>query len=314
MEFIRGRYNLASQHKHCVVTIGNFDGVHLGHQSLLKALQAKAKKINAKTMVISFEPLPYEYFHPPEQCAARLMRLREKIIALKTFGIDYLLCLPFNQTFASLTAEDFIQKVLVDELAIQHIIVGDDFKFGAKRMGDVCLLKQAGQVNGFSAEAMPTFLIDDVRVSSSRVRKLLEEGRLDQAEVLLGRHYGMAGRVAHGTKLGRKLGFPTANIHLHRRVVPIHGIYVVEAQSVDGQVIQGVANVGNRPAVGGTETLLEVHLFDFDQDIYGKQLYIFFLHKLRDEENYETLDLLIAQIQKDVDAAKQYFESRRSER
>ena len=307
MKLIRGRYNLSQEHKNCVVTIGNFDGVHLGHQSLLKALKNKAKSCQTKTMVISFEPLPYEYFHPPQQCAARLMRLREKIIALKKFDIDYLLCLPFNKKFASLSAEDFISQVLQNELAIQHIIVGDDFKFGAKRTGDVALLKKLGSEYHFTAEAMPTYKLAEQRVSSSRLRAALQDDQLDLAEQLLGNHYAMAGRVAHGSKLGRKLGFPTANIHLHRRVVPIHGIYVVQAEDREGNLHKGVANVGNRPAIGGTKTLLEVHLFDFDQDIYGQQLFVTFLHKLRNEENYESLDLLKIQIAQDVLEAKAYF-------
>lgn len=306
MKVIRGCYNLTSNEKGCVVTIGNFDGIHLGHQKLIAELTAKAKELNTKSMVITFEPQPYEYFHPLN-CPARLMRFREKARALMELKVDYLLVLPFNREFAQLSAIDFITHILVQKLAIRHILVGDDFRFGMHRKGDFNLLAEYGKLYGFSTAAMSTCLIENERVSSTRLRMALENDQLDLAEKLLGRPYGMSGRVAHGNKLGRELGFPTANIHLHRRVVPIHGIYVVQTYGLGEAPIDGVANVGNRPAIGGTRTLLEVYLFDFNQDIYGQHIYVTFLHKLRNEEHYESLELLREQIAKDVENAKSYF-------
>jgi len=208
---------------------------------------------------------------------------------------------------AEMPAEAFIKNILIDALKIKYLVVGDDFCFGKDRKGDFAMLQQAGEQFGFQVVNMHTFSIDDERVSSTRIREALEAGALDEAERLLGREYRMSGRVVHGEKLGRELGFPTANIELHRRATPLQGIFVVEVFGLEGEPLPGVASLGTRPAVGGSKAILEVFLFDFDQDIYGRHLQVGFLKKLRDEENFDSLEALTEQIQKDVDQAKAYF-------
>ena len=247
-----------------------------------------------------------EYFQP-QRAPARLTRLREKLLALRRFSVDQVLCLPFNRPLAEMPAEAFIKDILIDALKIKYLVVGDDFRFGKDRLGDFAMLQKAGEQFGFQVVNMHTFSIDGERVSSTRIREALEQGRLDEAERLLGREYRMSGRVVHGEKLGRKLGFPTANIELHRKATPLQGIFVVEVFGIEGEPLQGVASLGTRPSVGGTKAILEVYLFDFDRDIYGKHLQVSFLHKLRDEAHYETLEALTAQIQIDVDQARAYF-------
>jgi riboflavin kinase/FMN adenylyltransferase len=235
------------------------------------------------------------------------MRLREKLSILKTFNLDYVLCLRFNRSLAALTAEEFIQKVLVDQLKISHIVVGDDFRFGAHRQGDIAVLKKIGERKGFSAESIKTYQVDGQRVSSSLVRQALASADLKMAERLLGRPFGMSGYVVHGHKRGRMIGFPTANIYLHRQTVPVLGVYAVNVYGLTDGTVHGVANVGTRPTVDGTRSLLEVHLFEFDRDIYGEHIYVEFMHKLRDEKRYDSFDLLKQQILKDAENAKLYF-------
>lgn len=306
MELIRGIYNLKPEHRGCVATIGNFDGVHLGHQALLKNLTAKARELNLPSLVITFEPQPNEFFHhasiPP-----RLMRFREKFTALKNCGIDRVLCLRFNMQLAVLSAEDFITQILVAGLGVRHLVIGDDFHFGYKRRGDFSLLQQFGETNHYTVSSTEKVILENERVSSTRVRNALEEGDLKLAARLLGQPFLMSGRVAHGDKRGRIIGFPTANIYLHRKAVPLSGVYVVKMDGITAAPLQGVANVGNRPTVGGTRSLLEVHLFDFNQDIYGRHVNVEFIHKLRDEERYETFELLKQQIFKDAEQAQEFF-------
>lgn len=306
MQLIRGLHNLKPEHRGCVATIGNFDGVHLGHQAVIGQLSEKADEMGLPTVVITFEPQPLEYFRPG-QTPARLTRLREKLQALRRFRVDRILCLPFNHKLASMPAEDFIRRVLLDGLDVKYLVVGDDFRFGKERKGDFALLQQAGRQFGFQVVNMHTFMIDNQRVSSTRVREALNRGDLQEAERLLGRSYRMSGRVAHGEKLGRQLGFPTANIHVHRKATPLQGIFVVEVFGIEGEPLPGVASLGTRPTVDGKKTILEVYLFDFDRDIYGEYLQVSFLHKLRDEEKYTTLDALKIQIGRDVENAKDYF-------
>jgi riboflavin kinase/FMN adenylyltransferase len=309
MQLIRGLHNLRPLHRGCVATIGNFDGVHLGHQAVIGQLGEEAGRLRLPSTLITFEPQPLEYFRP-QQAPARLTRLREKVEALRRFRIDRLLCLPFNRKLAQMPAEEFIQRVLVDGLGVKYLVVGDDFRFGKDRAGDFAMLQAAGQEHGFAVVNMHTFAVDGVRVSSTRVRAALTAGDLAAAEQLLGRSYRMSGRVAHGEKLGRKLGFPTANIHVHRKATPLQGIFVVEVFGITGEPLPGVASLGTRPTVDGKKTILEVYLFDFDREIYGEYLQVSFLHKLRDEVRYTTLDALKEQIGKDVEDAQRYFQSR----
>ena len=306
MELIRGLHNMRPSHHGCVATIGNFDGVHLGHQAVIGQLAEKADAVGLPAAVITFEPQPREYFLP-QFAPPRLTRFREKIEALRRYAVRRVLCLAFNRKLAEMSAEEFIRRILVDGLGVKYLVVGDDFRFGRDREGTFKHLQAAGEQYGFQVVNMHTFSVEGERVSSTRVRLALEQGQLDEAVRLLGRDFRMSGRVAHGEKLGRKLGFPTANIFLHRKAAPLQGIFVVEVYGLDKEPWPGVASLGTRPTVDGTRTILEVHLFDFDEQIYGRHIQVSFLHKLRDEEKYDSLTALKAQIQKDVDAAQAYF-------
>lgn len=287
----------------CVATIGNFDGVHLGHQQLIRRLKEKGNGLNLPSCCITFEPQPNEFF-THSSTPARLMRFHEKFIALERFELEYLLCLHFNKKLSELSAEKFIEDILIKGMGVKYVLVGDDFRFGARRQGDINLLRNFGERYGFEVQAMDTYLYHGERVSSSRIRAALGNGNLRLAEELLGRPFRMSGRVAHGNKLGKKLGFPTANIHLSRKAVPVAGIFVVKVYGLQETPLNGVANVGNRPVLGGGQTLLEVYIFDFEKEIYGQHIEVEFVHKLRDEEYYDSIELLKEQIQKDVNNAK----------
>lgn len=309
MELIRGFHNLRPGHRGCVATIGNFDGVHVGHQAVLGQLAEQGAKMGLPTAVVTFEPQPREYFSrggvPP-----RLTRFREKVQVLQRYSVDRLVVLGFNHALASMSAELFIQRLLVDGLAVRYLVVGDDFRFGWERRGDFALLKAAGARFKFPVVNMYSFVMDGARVSSTRVRDALAAGDLATAEKLLGRCYRMAGRVARGDQRGRTLGFPTANIFLHRRAVPVQGVFAVEMFGIENEPVPGVANVGTRPTVDGTRSLLEVHLLDFDGDLYGRHVEVDFLHKIRDERRFESLAALKDQISLDVHSARDYFAGR----
>ncbi|HAO24593.1 MULTISPECIES: bifunctional riboflavin kinase/FAD synthetase [unclassified Methylophaga] len=308
-KIFRGLYNLPDPAQGCVATIGNFDGVHLGHQAVLTQLAMKADMLNLPAVVITFEPQPFEYF-VPGKAPARLSRFREKVEALRAYSIQKLCVLRFNRQLAEMQAETFIQKLLVEGLNVRYLVVGDDFRFGKDRQGDFNLLQQVGKNQGFQVVNMHTFAIDAMRVSSTRIRDALREGDLSVAEKLLGRPYRMSGRVAHGDKRGRKMGYPTANIHLHRAKVPLNGVYAVQLYGIDEEPVNGVANIGVRPTISGSDkALLEVHLFDFQRDIYGEHVQVYFLKKLRDEQKFASLEKLIEQIHFDSAQAKDYFES-----
>ena len=306
MELIRGIQNLRPEHHGCVATIGNFDGVHLGHQAVIGQLAEKGSELNLPTLVMVFEPQPLEVFKG-NQAPARLTRFREKLRALARFAVDRLLCIRFSSSFAQMSAESFIQDILVKGLGVKYLVVGDDFRFGAGRKGDFEMLQRAGNEYGFEVANLHSFRIGGERVSSTLIRQALAAGNMENAEKLLGRPYRMCGRVAHGDKIGRTLGIPTANIYLHRKVSPVQGIYVVEVFGLKGEPLQGVASVGNRPTVGGTKPLLEVYIFDFNDDIYGKYLNVDFLHKIRDEKKFESLDELKKWIEDDIVKARDWF-------
>jgi riboflavin kinase/FMN adenylyltransferase len=289
-----------------VATIGNFDGVHLGHQAVLKQTCDKAREMGLPVTVITFEPQPQEYFRP-EQAPPRLTRLREKIVALRPHAVDRLLCLDFNHHLANLSAEEFIGKILVDGLGVQYLVVGDDFRFGKGRQGDFEMLVRAGKKHGFEVANTHSFTLGNERVSSTLIRQALAQGDLNRVEQLLGRPYSMCGRVAHGDKRGRTIGFPTANIYLHRKNTPILGVYAVQMKDVEQYPVNGVANIGTRPTVCGTRTLLEVHLFDFNKDIYGAHIEVMFIEKIRDEKRFESFDALKQQIQRDAQQARAIF-------
>ena len=259
-------------------------------------------------MVITFEPHPFEFFEGENLSIPRLTRFREKFCALSSYGIDYVLIIEFNQEVASISASDFVKNILHDILHVQHVIVGDDFHFGYKRLGDFTLLKTMVKVYQFTVEALLTVLLEGERISSSRIRQALLLGDQALAKRLLGHAYTLHGRIRLGDQLGRQLGFPTANIHLHRRLTPVKGIYTVYVHGLADHPLPGVANVGTRPTVGGTRTLLEVHLLNFNEDIYGRYVQVEFCEKLREEVRYPNLDLLKEQIAKDVADAHRYFQ------
>ncbi len=305
MQFLRGLSQIPTALKDTVITIGSYDGIHLGHQAIINEVCDVAKQRDWASIVVSFNPYPKEFFKGER--VPRLMSWREKYLALQALGVDYFLLIKFDYALSNMSAEDFVRLILVERLRVKKIIIGDDFRFGKNRLGDYNLLVQLGKANGFSVAKARTCDYLNERVSSSRTRHTLQAGNMDVAHHLLGHYYYVWGTVVHGNKLGRELGFPTANISLHRRMVPLHGIYVVRVTGIDEQAYFGVANIGNRPAVGGTQVLLEVFIFDFSKTIYGMNIKVEFLHKLRDEENYQSLQLLSAQIKRDVEHAKAWI-------
>ncbi|SEQ85537.1 riboflavin kinase / FMN adenylyltransferase [Nitrosomonas sp. Nm51] len=293
------------------LTIGNFDGVHLGHQAILSRLKETADKLGIAACVMTFEPHPREFF-APDQAPTRLTSFRKKMQQLARLKVDYVRVYRFNYDFAKISPETFIERILNHELSVRWLLVGDDFRFGARRAGNFALLKALSAQNGFEVEKMPSFLIEKQRVSSSHIRKLLETGDLLTARRFLGRPFSISGRVIDGEKLGKKLGFPTANIQIKHNRPPVSGIFAVNVfgtvQSDPSVVLPGVASLGVRPTVHKNgKPALEVHLFNFDQSIYGHHLQVDFLHKLRDEEKYPDLRTLTQQIKRDITQAKQFF-------
>ena len=317
MQLIRGFYNLPNHSvltNGCVLSIGNFDGVHLGHQQILARLINKSIELGLPSVVMLFEPQPREFFAKKTgdltacNVPARLMRLRDKLKYLEKSGVDFVLCVRFSERFAKLTAEEFIQDLLVKQLKVRYLSVGDDFRFGAKRVGDYHTLQEAGKTFDFTVEESHTHSFEQDRISSSLIRELLQKDKLALVEKLLGKPYSIAGRVAHGNKLGRTIGFPTANIMLNRLVVPIHGVYAVKVETKTG-TYQGIANIGNRPTINGTKPLLEVHIFDFNRAIYGEAIEVSFIKKLRNEVKFSNFEALKQQIEKDKQQAVEFFRS-----
>lgn len=289
-----------------VVTIGNFDGVHRGHQAILQRMVAIARDQQLKTVVMLFEPQPQEFFQGVN-APSRLMHWREKVEVMRDLGIDYVLIVRFNDEFRALTAQNFVDHVLLP-LHCQHLVIGDDFHFGCDRTGDVNFLRQAGLVSGFAVESTSTIAVSDERISSTRIRAAIKLGDFALAEQLLGRPFSISGHIKHGDKIGRTLDFPTANISLKRQVSPLAGIYTVKVWGLAHEPLVGAANVGTRPAVNGRENRIEVHLLDFQGDIYGRLIRVQFCHKLRDETNFPSLDALKVAIAHDVQATRDYFQ------
>jgi riboflavin kinase/FMN adenylyltransferase len=308
MEIVRGMHNLRPRHRGCVVTIGNFDGVHHGHQVLLSHVVAKGKELGVPSAVVTFEPMPREFFRGTTR-PVRLTRFREKIMLLCQSGVDRVICLPFNEELVNVTAQTVIDGFLVNSLEIRYIVVGDDFRFGRGAEGDYAMLQDAGRQHGFEVSHLGTLLFGHDRVSSSRVRETLGAADFDLAEKLLGHPYFIMGRVVYGRQLGRELGSPTANIRLQRYRAALNGVYAVEVEGAGPERRLGIANIGVRPTVHGSEPLLEVHIFDFDEDIYGELLTVTFRHKIREEHRFESLDALKTQIALDIIAAKEWFKA-----
>jgi len=306
MKLIRGLHNLRPVHRGGVATIGNFDGVHLGHRRILEQVLEQAQRHQVPSTVILFEPQPAEFF-APDKAPPRLMTLRDKVVALAQVGIDQVLCCRFNEQFRSQSAAQFVDNLLVKGLAVRSLIVGDDFRFGADRSGDFAYLQQAGEQYGFTVSDTPTCEVAAERVSSTRIRALLQEGELQQAAALLGHPYRISGRVRHGDKRGRQLGTPTANLAMQRVQSPVAGVYAVRVNGAGLKGAKGVANVGTRPTVSGSDNRLEVHLLDFNGDLYGRFLEVEFLHFLRSEKKFDGLDALTTAIRADIHNAKAFF-------
>lgn len=306
MKLIRGFNQLQPHHRQSVITIGNFDGIHLGHQQLIQRLIETATAQQKASLVITFEPLPTEYF-TPEKAPERLTTLREKLGYLGQLGVDYVLCLPFNAKLAHLSATDFIDEILIKRLHIASLIVGDDFRFGHDRQGDIQLLTHYATKQPFGLTVIEKIQQSHTTISSTAIRQTLAKSDFVQAEKWLGRPYAIEGRVVQGQKLARTLGFPTANIPLRRLNLPICGVFAVEVEGLGTPPLPGVANLGKRPTVNGTQPILEVHLFDFNDSIYGKHLRIIPRYKIRDEKKMANLSALAAQISEDIALAKQFF-------
>jgi riboflavin kinase/FMN adenylyltransferase len=303
MELIRGIHNLRERHRGSVVTIGNYDGVHRGHQHLLAAVHAEASRLGLPATVVTFEPTPREYFEG-DAAPARLMRLREKIEALPLYGVERAVVLRFDRRMQAISAQEFIDRLLVDGLGTRHLVVGHDFQFARRREGNIDTLRRSGLEHGFAVEEVDPVLVDGERVSSSLVREALGRGDLVRAEALLGRPYRIAGRVRRGQQLGRKLGYPTANLALHRKVVPLWGIFAVRVSGAGLVDHPAVVSLGTRPTINGTDPLLEVHVFDFDGDLYGRYLDVDFVQRLRDEKKFESLAALVEQMHRDAAQAR----------
>lgn len=303
MQLVRGIHNIQLNDHGCVLTIGNFDGVHLGHQQVIKALVNKAKSLSCVAAVLVFEPQPQELFSP-ETAPARLCRLRDKYNLLAKLGVQRLICVNFSAKFANQSAQYFIENLLVNKLGIKHLIVGDDFRFGKNRTGNFSMLRQAGEKYGFDVSDTASYKMADCRISSTAIRQALEQDDLMSVKQMLGREYSIIGRVFHGDKRGRQLGFPTANVLLKRRVSPLSGVFAVIVKTNNGE-FKGVANIGARPTINGVRQQLEVHIFDFDENLYGQCIEVVVKKKLRPVIKFDSLEALTAQIHQDSEQAKQ---------
>lgn len=302
MELIRGVHNLRLEHRGCVATIGNYDGLHLGHRAVLKQLVRQARADQLPSLVMSFEPTPMEFFLK-EKAPARLSTFREKVEQLSQLEVDRFFCIHFDWELAEMSPEQFVRSLLVDGVGVRHLVVGDDFRFGRDRSGDFDTLLVAGRTYDFEVVDTPSYSVDGLRVSSTVVRDALRRGNLGMAEKMLGRCYAMSGRVTRGDQLGRKLGYPTANIRVGRRRPPLTGVYAVRVLGL-GSARDAVASLGTRPTVDGKEMRLEVHIFDFDEDIYGRRIQVEFVSRLRKEQRFESLEVMTRQLHKDAAAAR----------
>jgi riboflavin kinase/FMN adenylyltransferase len=302
MELVRGLHNISQRHQGCVLTVGNYDGVHLGHQKMIGVLTQRAAELRSTATVLVFEPSSREFIDP-EGAPPRLTRWREKFLALAAQGVDRLVTLRFDESMRGMTPESFV-KLIIDGLGTRHIVVGNDFRYGCNAVGTIDSLRAAGEARRFGVEQIAPFVFDGVRVSSTAVRERLGSSDFAGAARLLGRPYRMLGRVVHGRQLGRTLGFPTANLRLMRRRPPVRGIMAVRVLGIEPKAMAAVASLGTRPTVDGTDMLLEVHVFDFAGDLYGREIEVEFIAKLRDEVKFDSLDALMVQMRLDAAQAR----------
>lgn len=305
MEIIHGQHNLRERHRGCVLTIGNFDGLHLGHQALIAQAREQAQALRLPLTVLTFEPAPREYFNP-ETAPGRVCSFRSRMTLLQRYGVERVLIQRFDRRFAAMTAQDFVEQLLVRKLDARVVVVGDDFCFGAQRVGNLALLRAQGEVLGFKTVGLSTVALNDSRCSSTRLRAALAAPDIAQVEQLLDRPYTLLGRVRQGLRLGRTLGMPTTNMYFHRTLALRQGIYVVRAQ-VAGRSWQGVASFGVRPTLGLTRCLLETHLFGEPGDIYGAVMEVEFCRWLRAELKFDSLAALSEQMHRDAEDARAYF-------
>ena len=303
MKIVRGLTNARPSDRGCVLTIGNFDGMHLGHEEIVRHLAVRGHEHGLPTALLTFEPNPREFFDPAN-APARLMRLRDKAARLGELGVDRLILLKFDERLRSWDGVSFVERILVEALGVRHIVIGSAFRFGKGRSGTVELLRQEGRRLGFDVDEVNAIEIEGERVSSTRVRSALARGDLDVARRLLGRDYRMTGRVMEGRRLGRTLGYATANLRLHRRVSPVSGVFAVRVHGAVDAALPGVASVGSRPTVGGGEILLEAHVFDWHGDLYGRYLGVDFVSKLREECRFPDIDALVARMHVDAGEAR----------
>lgn len=302
MKFINDLKSLKNSQQPCVATIGNFDGLHLGHQTILANLKLKAEAFNLPLTVISFEPLPTEYFmHEPP---ARIYPLRDKVKMLASLGVDNFLCLKFNATLASTDPTDFIKNILIHSLKVQYLSVGDDFRFGYKRGGGFNLLQTVGEIHGMIVEDTKTQIQEGQRISSTRVRQALGKGDIQTANSLLGHQYQLSGRIRHGDKRGRTISFPTLNMKVPKLIAPQRGVYAVTIHGLSDEPLKGVSNLGMRPTVNGTENRLETHVFNFNSDVYGKYICVELKEYIRGEHQFDNIEALKEQINIDAQKAK----------
>ncbi len=307
MRLIKGIPRTRAYQNGCVLTVGNFDGVHLGHKAVIKKLAERGKALGLPVVILMFEPQPLEYFLA-DKAPPRLTRLREKVASFAKLPVDDLVVVRFNKQLADYDAGQFIDEMLVERLNVKHLVIGDDFRFGKARQGDFAMLKDKGLVHGFTVEDTGSLQVEGHRVSSTLIRNALAVGELNKAEAMLGCRYSICGRVSHGNKRGRTIGYPTANIRMARKNAPVNGVFAVTMTDINGMETEGIANVGVRPTVDGSNKLiLETYLFDFDNDIYGHQVTVNFKQKIRAERRFQTVEELKAQIADDVAEAKNIF-------
>ncbi len=307
MELIRGLHNMRPRHRGCVLTIGAFDGVHLGHQAVIMHLLDKSRELGVPSLVIVFEPLPREYFSPLE-APARIMSFREKFFAMRDLGVDRLLRVQFKESLRAMSAQQFLDDIFVAGLGVRYVVLGDDFRFGNDRQGDLEFIRQQGPRHGYEARPTPTFSIDGERVSSTRIREALEAADFAAAQRLLGRPYSISGKVVYGRQLGHTLGAPTANLQLDRLRAPLAGVYVVEVSGAGLAGAAGVANVGVRPTVDDSiRANLEVHLLDREVALYGQHIEVTFRHRLRAEQKFGSVDELRENIARDIGNARAWL-------
>ena len=308
MELIRGLHNLRPRHRGCVATIGAFDGVHLGHQAVISHLREKAAELELPSVVIVFEPLPREYFSPL-QAPARIMSFREKFLAMDHLGVDRLLRIRFDESFRALSAEQFVDQVFVAGLGVRYVVLGDDFRFGNDRQGDLRYIQERGAQHGYGAGPTPTQTWQGERVSSTRIREALETAQFKRAEQMLGRPYSISGKVIYGRQLGQTIGTPTANLELRRLRAPLSGVYAVRVRGAGLADAQGVANVGVRPTVDDSiKANLEVHLIDREIELYGQHIEVSFHHKLREEKKFASVEELKMNIARDIEFTRSWFQ------